>query len=190
MTSTKLHWTAIKKIPVAFGSLHNKQRDGGGTNNLPLWLHSYQFGFWGNRWLRNKPDLVHSNSDCQVNSHLSNVKSRSKGKTPEKLIQERPRCSSKQPFMDKKLLLSDGHWTLSKKKKKKNEVFSPTRGDQLAVTNQHLKMDVYLYCVLVCAWVCRNHHASHEGQSPNSVLSLWDPSISGHQAQQWELLLT
>lgn len=45
--------------------------------------------------------------------------------------------------MGKKLLLSDGHWTLSKKiEKEKNEVFLPTGGDKLDITGHHLKMDV------------------------------------------------
>lgn len=53
--------------------------------------------------------------------------------------------------MDKKLLLSDGHWTLSKKiEKKKTEVFSPTGRDQIDITGHHLKMDVYLSALCAC----------------------------------------
>lgn len=53
--------------------------------------------------------------------------------------------------MNKKLLLADSHWTLSNEiEKKKNEVFSPTGRDQLVIIDQHLKMNVYLFHVLVC----------------------------------------
>lgn len=76
--------------------------------------------------------------------------------------------------MDKKLLLSDGRWTHSKKReKKKNEVFSPTGRDQLDITGHHLKMDVYIYIMCLHVQGCTGVIMPPvEVRSPKSILSL------------------